>query len=137
MTKDVDKFYIPETGVTVLDRKTVAMIGDTVSYVRHMVVDDEGNTDVVEGEGQLHGVFINEAGRLMARIHKSKEDIFNVNWACVNPSAERVSAFKALVARIEQIKDDGNAQLKSITEEANKKIEETETTLLGRVFTVD
>lgn len=110
-------------------------IGQTVKYVRNVPDMASKKNNFQEGEGFVIAQFLNADRRPMVQV-KDGEHAVNVDLFAVNPSEEFIEAYKAMFAKIDELSNQANAEIKALTDKANADIQDVYTLTIGAPFIV-
>lgn len=86
-------------------------------------------------EGYITSRFMDDVGHEMARI-MTDAGARNAHIKCVNPSDATIAAFKELVANVNKLTEEGNAEVKALVERHNASIKELESNFYGSLVEI-
>ncbi len=111
-------------------------LGTRVKYVRFHFKED-----IIEGEGLVKAYGVDGENRpivllqdVKRRDEQGKLEGFNIPIKCVNPDEAFLSAFNSLIVDTKKVEIEANTAIRKLTEEANAKIAELNTSVLGEAI---
>jgi hypothetical protein len=118
-------------------------IGDVVSYVTRKAKFEIKNGQKVatgftveEGKGKVLAIACDHQARLVVQI-KTTDNVFNVDFAAVNPTPEFVEKYKLLIDNIAGFTEEGRRKANEVATEYNGKIDQLTDEVLGKPMELD
>jgi len=100
-------------------------IGSKVTYIRQ---NKDGG--ILTGDAHMLAVHMDTRQRLMAHL-KNDTETFNVDLKCVNPSDQFKAEYEAATLAVQDVSSEANAAAAKIITDANQRIDELYTAVLG------
>lgn len=107
-------------------------IGSVVTYAR---ADEKGEVHV--GQGMVMAIFVGQPDRKLMVQVKEAGAAYNVDLAMIDHTPEELETYRAAVAEVQKLTDEGNAKVREIVAEFNAKVEEVYIRVLGEPVNVE
>ena len=101
-------------------------LGSEVKFIRQ----DLQTKTLVEGVGEVQGIFLDPRKMPMVRI-KAGEEAYSVDLKAVDYDEEFKAKYEAMIAEVMELTKEGNEKAKVIVDEYNDKVDAKYKELLG------